>query len=315
MNSHVIGPESTEERRNRNVRMGNAEQFSGRAHGRASRDGRTAPTGFTLVEMLIAIVITGILAAGVVSLLMNQNEFYGTTDDLVYAEQSLRGAADLVSFEARMTSPEDLADIGTTDNDEVTLAMDELEGIVCHVDAGSGTVYFYAYERNRNANLLSGRRVAFLDPPYSGTYTRQNYDPSLTEATGAGDVVATTCAANGGPAVTVDNFNRFYQVSSWGGGTLPADRAILRIYGRVHYEFSASGFGNGLALYRNNQELASPFASGASFSYVMDDGSVTTSPGNLADVRRIRIDATALGEGSNRHDVSKDMDYDIPLRN
>lgn len=298
--------------RKRHVR--HAVQAWSKVRGPTGRN-RGGSRGFTLVEMLIAIIITGILAAGVVSLLMSQNEFYGTTDDLVFAEQSLRGAADLVSFEARMTSPGDLAAIGTADADEVTLAMDELEGVVCHVDAGTGQVFFYAYERNLNANLLSGRRVAFLDPLYSGTYTRQNYDPSLTEATGTGDVVATTCALNGGPAVTLDNFDRFYEVSSWGGGTLPADRAIIRIYGTVHYEFKASGFGTGLGLYRNDQELASPFEAGAGFSYVMDDGSVTGNPATLSDVRRIRIDATALGEGSNRHDVAKDLDYDIPLRN
>jgi hypothetical protein len=93
--------------------------------------------------------------------------------------------------------------------------------------------------------------------------------------------------------------------------------AVVRVYGTLTYSFASSSFSSGTALWRNDQELVAPFDAGAQFEYVEQDGSVhgTVTGSSLKDVRSIRVSASAVGSGSNRFDVSRDLSFDIPLRN
>lgn len=273
------------------------------------------PLGFTLVEMLIAIVITGIMAGAVIRMLMSQNEFYGKTDDMVYAEQSLRATADLLAAELRMTSGWEGDDLQTTKETELEFRSDHYRGVVCHVS--SGDVFFYAYDVIDNAGFSEIVGAAYQDPD-TGTWSSfPGYSYSGTVDEGAGQ---STCESNGGPSQGTDGADpsRFMIVNDLGSSlSPPPDGAVLRLMGNIDYEFGPSTQGSGMALFRNGQELAAPFADDASFSYVMADGSVQSSvgSGDRGDVTRIRIDATALGDGANKHDVARDLDFDIPLRN
>lgn len=268
--------------------------------------------GFTLVEMLVALVVTGILAGGVISLLMRQNAFYSETDDVVFAEQSLRATADLVASELRMASPDDVVEAAA---DRVTFEFDKVRAVVCMVDGND--VYYYVVDETDNANVGAQVGVAFRNP-YSTTgyqYDR-SYTKSQSIALDKTDAIATTCEADGGPTPTTDNYYRFRRIASWDAAVgPPADGAYLRFFGRLTYEFGPSGFGTGTALFRGSQELASPFRSDAGFSYVMADGSVVSSTTDYGNIRKVRISATAVGEGTNRHDVARDLSYDVTLRN
>lgn len=272
-----------------------------------------APRGFTLVEMLVALVVTGILAGGVISLLLRQNEFYGQTDDLVFAEQSLRATADLVASELRGAAPEDIVE---AEADRLTFQYDLLRAVVCEVNSTTNDVYYYVVDEADNANVGSMTGFAYRNPYSSTGYTyntSHTFDESVASSTT--DAIATTCAADGGPSVTSSNVNRFRMVT-WDAGTPPSDGAYLRYFGQLTYEFRASGFDpNAMALYRENQELASPFQSDAGFTYVMAGGAEVTSTTSYADIRSIRISATAIGDGANRHEVERSLDFDIPLRN
>lgn len=271
------------------------------------------PEGFTLVEMLIALVVTGILAGGVVSLLLNQNQFYGQTDDVVFAEQSLRATADLVASELRMGAPEDIVD---AQSDLLTFQFDLLRAVVCEVNTTTNDVYYYVVDEPSNANVGSMTGFAYRNP-YSTTGYNYNANHAFSESVAGSEThsIATTCAADGGPNPTASNFESFRMVN-WDAGTLPADGAYLRFFSQLTYEFRASGFDpDATALYRANQELASPFQSDAGFTYVMDDGSEQNSTTSYADIQRVRISATAVGDGSNRFDVARDLSFDVPLRN
>lgn len=287
--------------------------------GAGRRSGPTEPgafegtrAGFTLVEMLVALVVTGILAGGIISLLLRQNDFYGQTDDVVFAEQSLRATADLVASELRVASPYDIVE---AEADRLTFEYDLVRAVVCEVDGGD--VYFYVVDEADNANVGSQVGVAFRNPYSSTGY---QYDRSYTKdraiALDKNDNIAETCYLDGGPQPTDGNYYLFRKLPSWDAAVgPPADGAYLRFFGRLTYEFRPSGFGSGTALFRSSQELASPFESSAGFRYVMADGSVVNSTTNFADIRQVRISATAVGDGANRYDVSRDLSYDIPLRN
>lgn len=281
----------------------------GTADAAAVRRGVPAP-GFTLVEMLVALVVAGVLAGGVMSLLLRQNSFYGQNDDAIYAEQTVRGTAELVASELRMASPSDILYAGS---DSIAVRFDAMRAVVC--GNNGSTVYAYAYDIPSGVNLPSGRGTAFSAPSESG-FHYYDFDGTGTPATSTTAAAYTTCvSANDSTAQSAD-LSRYRSIS-WGAGTMPADGSVLRVYGTLAYSFGSSSFTSGTALRRNGQELVAPFASGAAFKYVMQNGSVnnSVSSGSYANVRRIRISASAIGSGSNRYDVSRDLSFDIPIRN
>ena len=92
----------------------------------------------------------------------------------------------------------------------------------------------------------------------------------------------------------------------------------MRGYGQLTYKFAASSFFTArTALWRGTQELVGPFDNGAAFSYVMTDGSVQSAVTgtSLDSVVAVRMAATAIGEGSNPHSISRPVNFDVPFRN
>lgn len=284
--------------------------------------GPAAETGFTLTEMLVALVVTGILAAGVVNLLLNQNRFYNQQDELIYAEQSLRGAADLVSRELRMAAPQDVMFAGS---DSVLVLSDLHRGVVCRV-SGS-LVTYYAYE-SPAANLTGTVGTAYQDPSTATDpfiYDR-DFDGRGSTAT---STAITACVNNGAPDPSLSGITASdYRTVDWSGSgfaSTPAVGAAIRVYRRLAYTFRSSNFADGQALMRNGQELVAPFASGAGFEYLTDSG-VQSSPGagpyglpsppnNGIVLNAVRVNATATGGGDQRFDVSRDLSYELRLRN
>ncbi len=264
--------------------------------------------GFTLIEMLIALVVAGVLAGGVVSLLMRQNSFYGKNDDTIYAEQTVRGTAELMASELRMAAPQD---IELAKADSVQVRFDVVRGVVC--GNNSGTVYMYVYDEPTGVNLPSGRGTAMSNPDTAGFVYNDNFDGS---GSASGTALTACTTANGGVAQSADA-SRFRAIN-WGSSLPTPDvGAVVRVYGTLTYSFASSSFSSGTALWRNDQELVAPFDAGAQFEYVEQDGSVhgTVTGSSLKDVRSIRVSASAVGSGSNRFDVSRDLSFDIPLRN
>lgn len=273
-----------------------------------SRTPETRSTGgFTLVEILVAMVVAGILAGGVVMLLVRQNDFYGQNDEVIFAKQSARAAADLISSELRMATP---SDIQVAEDAQLELRFDVLQAVVC--GTSSSDVYLYVYQQTDNANLPSGRGTTYSNPYSSSWATAYTaFDGSGTQSSTA----KTECVDSGAPDTgTADQ----YRSADWSGKSLPDKGAVVRVFGTLTYTIDASSFSDGLAIKRNSQELVSPFASGARFVYMDASGSVLSTPvssSELDDIRRVRLEATAVGEGGDRWNVERDLQFDIPLRN
>lgn len=303
------------------VRSG-AFAFAGCFVGRVNRprSGGIRDAGFTLVEMLVALVVAGVLAAAVLTLLLRQDSFYGQNDDTIYAEQTLRGTAELVASELRMASPGTSGvdtDFLLASPDTVEVRSDVSRAVVCGNNGGS-TIYMYVYDESTSANLPGTRGTAVSAPDSSAFQYDPTFDPTVSKAVNSSSLSYTTCVANNGGVPQSADLGRYRSVD-WSGSTLPVPvkGSVVRIYGILSYGFAPSSFSTGTALWRNDQELVAPFASGAKFEYVMQDGSVQTSVTSTSfpSIRRIRIDAQAIGSGSNRYDVSRSLTFDIPLRN
>ena len=277
-----------------------------------TRSLRLNESGFTLIEALVALVISGILASALVSLLIGQSRFYERTDDQMYAEQSLRASMDLVATELRMGAPGDLV---SAEADSVTIRFDVIRGIVCDT-TGADAVTAFAFEEITDANITGGAVGTAMSGPYDEPFTYA--DAWLPTEAATGSTPKASCVATGAPAGLTDP--SYAELTGWtsGIGARPEPGSVLRFYGNLKYHFAPSTFfATRTALWRGTQELIGPFDNGAAFSYVMVDGTVqaSVSSSDLDDVRAIRITAIALGDGANRYDVQRPLEIDIPFRN
>lgn len=285
--------------------------FTG-ASPRARRDAARGAGGFTIVEILIAVIVSGIIGAAVFGLLLEQNDFYRTSQNTLAADVMRRGVADLVSSELRMLAPGDLY---RTKGDSIRARFNVRHGVVCeNVSGGSGMKVFYYHVAD--TQLPGGPTGSAVSSPWAGGYTYE--DTWAPPTMDVGDAARIPCGTYGGPTGYPDER---YRVEDWSGrpsgfgGTDPG--GVIRVYNDIVYTFKPSTTGKGLALWRNDVELAAPFADGAGFAYVMNTGSKEKDVpnSNHNKIVRIRIEATALGSGGGRYDVAQDLSIDVPFRN
>lgn len=273
--------------------------------------GRVSAAGFTLVEMLVTIGVVGVFGAALVGLFMGQNAFYLENDESAFAGETRRGAAEILSMELREASTGDLY---TAKSDSIHTRYDYRRAVVCDSDAALGTVTLFVYHRT-GVNLSSGTTGTAVSGPFQGTFDREDgWTPTLSQT---GSVPKNTCVSNGAPDVADGTRYRLEDWLTHPTGVIPRPGSIVRVYGDLAYAFRPSQFADGLALWRNGQELAAPLRDDAAFSYVMEGGGMQSNvgTGNFDQIRRVRVEAVATGEGSNRFDVYRDLEFEMPFRN
>ena len=84
--------------------------------------------GFTLVEMLVAVVITGILGTGIMSLYVNSSRTYETQTLVSEAQQNVRAGLDALAWDIRMAGYDPTRDAGAgflqAGSDAIQVTMD-----------------------------------------------------------------------------------------------------------------------------------------------------------------------------------------------
>ncbi len=95
--------------------------------------------GFTLIELVIAMVLMSLVGGAIVKLLLQQQRFYNSTNDLIQTRQQIRQAAAML--------PSDFKGIASADSDIYVMTDSSLEfrsvfgsSIACSVDGGGGWV-------------------------------------------------------------------------------------------------------------------------------------------------------------------------------
>lgn len=268
--------------------------------------------GMTLVEVIVAITLTGIIGASVFKLLMDQQRFYGETGDRSYAEETIRASAELAATELRTATG---SDVIAAEDDSVAVWTDVLTGHVCEVTAGNN-VYYYVHHWPTQGGLGGSSGTAYRDPFATAYEYDPDFDPTGVESSTARTACEDVGAPSGEPAAR-------YRLKGWAGSLPPPQPgAVLRVVRELSYHFAPSDLDDGISLWRNDTELAGPFDSeGVGFRYLVCSGgtcswhTTVSDASEQRDIRRIELRATALGDGPNRYDVALDMDHDITLRN
>jgi prepilin-type N-terminal cleavage/methylation domain-containing protein len=231
-----------------------------------------ARAGFTLAEMIVALVLTSVIGAAITGLFITQSRFYDTQEKTSFARGVTRGAMNMVMSEMRMLD-RDSAFVDAPTRTRVAVRVPYAMGAVC---AATSTGVTFS---RMHADTLTSAGATMAGYWYRGTDGVNRNVP----ATGMTAAAATSCTGLV-PPVRVLPVNR-------GGGVFllpPPSPAIgikpgtpLFLYQVVTYEFRESKEVPGrIGLWRSvagsgvDEELVAPFDESAGFRFYVDDGPV-----------------------------------------
>ncbi len=253
-----------------------------------------ARRGFTLVELLVAMVITSIVGVAVTKLFLSQARFYDLQSQMRRARFVSRTAVNAALSDLRMVEP--TGGVVSVSPTTVTLRVPYAVGIVCANGATQTTLSLWPVDSTLYATAgFSG--YAWRDT--LGAYTYLEAGTSVVA-----DNAAVCTAAN----VTVLANGRVVAVKPALPASLPAAVAVgtpVFLFQRLTYAFLASTAMPGrTGLWRTvvgtaqTDELVAPFDSSAKFRFfvVGADTAQSAAPSPLSNLRGLELDFNAQSD-------------------
>lgn len=235
--------------------------------------------GFTLTEVLIAVVLLSMVGIGISRLLVSQTRFFARATGARDARAVTRNALNIVRDEMRMIEPRGITAVTAT---SITVNVPYIVGIYCSIS----TATFVPVDSLILASAVF-RGYAYRDTALNSSYT---YVAGTTAPT-----VGVDASCTGAPAITPIP----------GGQTLlitPAFPALSEgspvfLYQTIRYRLAASTLVPGrTALWRDvsggvSEEVAVPFQNTAIFRFYVSGGttSQTAVPGTLNTITGIEL--------------------------
>jgi prepilin-type N-terminal cleavage/methylation domain-containing protein len=254
--------------------------------------------GLTLVELLVAMVVTGIVGAALIQIILAQNRSAGSNEAWRVARSVSRGSLNRLLADLRLVESNGALDSATVSGQDMTLRVPYAFGVACNANNITGpgltvsllpvdptllgAIYFAGfawrdvYTSAYKYRTSSGNGAALLAP---------SSNPSICVQ--AGDTISTL------PGGSVVNLT----ANTMGSGT-PTRGMNVFLYQRVRYWFGTSTALPGrVALWRSVmgsgvvEELAAPFDTTARFRFYTVGSSVaqTAVPSPRSDARGIEI--------------------------
>ncbi len=262
------------------------------------------PRGFTLVELLIAMIILAVVGASLVRLLVDQTRFMDHQEAWRAARSVSRSSLNRVLSDLRMVEAVGGMESAVAGGMDFTVRVPYAFGVICSASATAAT-----------ASLMPVDSAMFAAPGFSGfawrnsagVYTYVTAAAGLntagTAANCTGANIATLAAFNGSPAGRV--------VDLVGAlAPVPPVGSIVFLFRRVRYEFKASvALPGSTGLWRtmatapvNTEEIATPFDASARVRFYVLNGAVAQAavPAPLSDVRGLEFALDGLSESTPR---------------
>ena len=239
--------------------------------------------GFTLPELLIALVMTAIVGAAAMRLFVAQSHFFDAHVKQQSARAVSRSAVNGMLSDLRMVEAPNGVTAATTSS--VTLRVPYAFGVVCATTASYTTVAFMPVD---SLTLASAALSGYAWRGSNGSYTLT--ESGVSTATGA----AATCT---GATITPVTDGAVLNVSPAMPGAATAGTPVY-LYQRVKYEFASSTQYSGRrGLFRTPletgvaEEIAAPFDASAGFEFfdLTAGGSSSTTVPTLANIRGIEL--------------------------
>lgn len=247
---------------------------------------RTA--GFTLIELMIAIVLTGIILGAVYQTLGNNQRFYRSTSQILDVQQGIRAVAQLLPSELREVDAV-AGDVLAMGTDSITIRALRNTYFMCAPPVPGTKIIIrndmvFGYRavdpaRDRVLVFRDGNTQLMTDDTWQDfSITNVNTGAACTDGSGAG-----TSINLGGPFAGMTTLDSNFTVGS-----------PVRTYEKITYRLYVDSAGIGWLGVRNYvngswgsvSPIAGPLrsANGISLTYYDSTGAVTATPTNVAQI-------------------------------
>jgi prepilin-type N-terminal cleavage/methylation domain-containing protein len=220
--------------------------------------------GFSLAELLVAMVVMGLLGVALVTIMVNDSRFVSNQDAMLEARGTGRAVMQSMIAELHMVGDKGLV---AAAKDSVRIRLPYSFGMACRTAGGTTVATMMPGDSLMYATAVP-EGLAWRDPS-SGSFT----DPSLI--TGISVAASTNTAACTPDSIRQVPGSRLIAISGIPGVNLPPSGSLLYLYQTVTYKFATSSDVPGRrGLWRKAgagayEELAAPFDSTAIFAFLM----------------------------------------------
>jgi len=242
--------------------------------------------GFTMIELLVGMIVTAIVAAAMIRLMMTDLRFAEDREAWRVARQAARGGFAVLTADLRMVETTGGVEAATADGKDLTVRVPYAFGVLCTTTGSLSVV-----------SLVPVDSAMYAQSGHSGFAWRNDTTAAYTYVGGGTRITlgsALLCTLTGIPVVS-------------GGcvvaltGTIPVGRpvgTVIFLYRRMRYELKASTQMPGqTALWRtpltsgSAEELAAPFAATARFRFYTGTATIPqeTVPSPLSSITGLEL--------------------------
>lgn len=277
-------------------------------------------SGFTLVEAMIAMLLSSIVVILVSGVFLVQNEYYAVQISRSQAHDNARTVTELLGSELRSVMEDGIL---VAESNRLVVRSPMVLGVVCG-QLGPNTTYAHFEGGETQVDTLEVSGFARRDASTGGWtyYTAQWRDISFM---GGVSVAANACAGNGSDTTGIaDDFIRLRRLRSY-IGSVPSPGDVIMLYRAVEYEFDDSTmdptavglyrglYGETLTEYVTGMDASAQFlyrTGGTSYSAPVTGAALST-----IDAVRIVAQARKRVRAGGAEDVTYGWSVNLPLRN
>lgn len=273
-----------------------------------ARSGRGADAGFTLLEAIVALSLSGLIVLLVTASFVAQNDYYAYIMDRQVVQETARSVVEYVATELRAVTAD-----GFTAAEEERLAVRQPVGLgaACGSAAGNSYVHLTLDLAELDTDEVTG--YAIRDGEGRWAYTTASWS---SMSSGAGDPAA-ECADRGADTAGVADEYRSLQL----GDPPPDPGTVVLLFRELELEIDESELMPGTrALFARiggggSMELGTGLTEEAGFRYLLDGSYVSTVSG--ADLSRIKGVRLMMEAESAREQppFAYALTLDVPLTN
>jgi prepilin-type N-terminal cleavage/methylation domain-containing protein len=238
--------------------------------------------GFTLIEVMVALVISGILAGVIFQLVRGQGRFVSVQNAREEVQQNARGALEIISSELRTIHPSGLV---TAQNSALTFRLPRAWGISCGIGSTTELTAVFPAALPAGMTALAGISGIMGDETPDGAlvYTPTPASGTAQSVTGRA-IVDLEMAGNACSTVRPVGASDEVVALRFTGTNLPVVPRGNRLYLYQTVTYNVAQSSGQYWIYRNAQPLAGPLVtdtSGLVFNYWQNAG-VTRLPAPVA---------------------------------